>query len=123
MQYLFVGLGGMLGAMLRVAVQSLRIVPLQAWHSTMIINLAGSFAIGCLWLVLTHYNAPAWCSRLLVAGLLGGFTTFSSFSLDFIALVRDARWADAALYWSVSAVGGPLLCALAYWLMYKILNS
>ncbi|MBD5233578.1 MAG: CrcB family protein [Bacteroidales bacterium] len=118
----FVGIGAMAGAMLRFVLQSVVYSGSSPWLPILGINLTGCFIIGVLWVMLNYFSAPAWLVALLMPGLLGGFTTFSSFSLDFIALIRDSRLCTAALYWSASAVAGPLLCALGYWLTSKTLD-
>ena len=88
---LHVALGGAIGSVLRyLAVQALG-APL----ATLVVNVLGSFAIGALFVALgpkMHY-AP-----LLMAGLLGGFTTFSAFSLDTLKLVEAGQVLQAAAY-------------------------
>ena len=78
--YLQVAIGGAIGATARFAVYqvaSLWTAPI----STLLINVVGSFAMG----VLAYRIGPAY-APLLMAGVLGGFTTFSAFSLDALSL-------------------------------------
>jgi CrcB protein len=70
------------------------------------VNVAGSLAMGWFVAVL----APAW-HPLVLTGLLGGFTTFSAFSLDVLRLVEGGRPAAAALYAGGSVVLSCLACA------------
>jgi CrcB protein len=100
--YLLVAIGGALGSMARYGTG---VLVGKVWSAsfplgTMLINIAGSLAMGLLVGLLAR-TTPSWQSeaRLFVAvGVLGGFTTFSSFSLDAIAMIERGEWALAALY-------------------------
>ena len=59
---------------------------------------------------------------LIIAGLLGGFTTYSTFAFDSFDLFRNGRSVEAFLYIAVSLVGGLLLCALAFSFTEKLLK-
>ncbi|MCX7287635.1 MAG: CrcB family protein [Rhodobacterales bacterium] len=97
---LHVALGGAVGSVLRyLAVQAL-----GAPMATLVVNVLGSFAIGVLFVVLGPKMQYA---PLLMAGLLGGFTTFSSFSLDTLRLVEAGHILQAAAY-----VAGTVLLSL-----------
>lgn len=106
--YLLVALGGALGS---VARYGSGVLIGQAWrHSfplgTMLINIGGSLAMGLLVGYLAR-TTPAWQedARLFVAvGVLGGFTTFSAFSLDAIALFERGEIGQAFLYVLVSVI-------------------
>lgn len=86
---LLAALGGALGSGLRAGVGLALPFP---W-ATLGVNVLGSFLMGWLFAAL----APAW-HPLVLAGLLGGFTTFSAFSLDALRLVEAGRPGLAALY-------------------------
>lgn len=106
--FLLVGLGGALGAMARYGVGSLfgRTWPMSFPMSTMLINIAGSIMMG-LFIGLMARFLPTWQegARLFVAvGILGGFTTFSSFSLDTIVLIERGELISAGLYVLLSVV-------------------
>ena len=109
----FVALGGGLGA-------SLRYLALLAWPApwgTVAINVAGSFLIGLLAVPLllsergAHPLAP-----LLLTGVLGGFTTFSAFSLDTLRLIEGGRLGAAVLYVGGSVALSLLACGLGLFL-------
>lgn len=86
-----VALGGAIGSVLRfLAVQALG-APL----ATLIVNVLGSFAIGLLFEVL---GPKMQYGPLLMAGVLGGFTTFSAFSLDTLKLVETGHVLQATAY-------------------------
>jgi CrcB protein len=100
--FLLVGAGGAIGAMARYGVSFIagRLSPSAFPLATLLVNIAGALAMGLLigWLARV---LPPWQheARLFVAvGVLGGFTTFSAFSLDTITLIERGAVAQAALY-------------------------
>ena len=100
---LLVGLGGAAGSILRHLVSLSAAAALGTgfpW-GTLAVNAAGSAAIGAL--AALNLQDPA--RLLLVTGLLGGFTTFSAFSLETAHLWQRAPWL-AALYVAASLGGG-----------------
>ncbi|PZO75639.1 MAG: fluoride efflux transporter CrcB [Mesorhizobium amorphae] len=107
---LLVMLGGGLGAGARhlVNMGAARAPVLIPWQ-TAAINLCGSFLIGLLagWFARRAGTAPE-LRLFLITGVLGGFTTFSAFSLDFATLWQGGRAMQAAIYVAAS-VGGSLL--------------
>jgi fluoride exporter len=106
--YVLVGLGGALGSMGRYGAGILvaRLWPIAFPLATLVVNVAGSMLMGlCMGLLMRF--APAWQeeARLFVAvGVLGGFTTFSSFSLDTVRLLEGGAVAQALLYVALSVV-------------------
>ncbi|MGR4064553.1 MAG: fluoride efflux transporter CrcB [Vulcanimicrobiaceae bacterium] len=111
-----VGLGGAIGSILRFAVATIaaqRLGPGFPW-GTLVINVTGSFVIGVVAeLVQTRLvgSAPLVRSFLMI-GVLGGYTTFSTFSLDMLTLVGDRAPFLAAAYAVASVLLG-LLAAFA----------
>lgn len=107
---LLVALGGGIGAWLRFAAG--RLIGLSALpFATLSVNLAGSLAMGLLAGWLARHGTGAIGSgeqwRLLLGvGLLGGFTTFSAFSLELVNLIQRGQTGTAALYAAVSVLGG-----------------
>lgn len=92
---LIVGLGGALGAMLRYGVTSL--CAAINWSSnlgTFLINIFGSFAMGML--VSSCQQSP-WLMMATV-GVCGGFTTYSTFSMQSVTLLQQGKYGLAALY-------------------------
>lgn len=105
---LLVALGGALGACARFLVVSgaLRLFgPGFPW-GTLIVNVMGSIAMGAMVVLLIERlpDGPARLAPLVMTGLLGGFTTFSAFSLDAMQLLDRARWLAAAGYVSASVL-------------------
>jgi CrcB protein len=100
-----VALGGALGASLRylTGVATLRLMgPGFPW-GTLTVNVLGSFAMGVLVVTLAHLGGNRF-APLLMTGLLGGFTTFSAFSLDAVTLYERGEVALAGGYVAASVV-------------------
>jgi CrcB protein len=116
---LLVMLGGAIGAGLRhlVGGASLRLLgPGFPW-GTLAVNLAGGLAMGLLagWLVRTGGSDG---TRLFVGvGILGGFTTFSAFSLEMGGMLQRGEIGIAAAYVAASVIGSVLLLFAGLWLM------
>lgn len=97
---LVIALGAAIGANLRYVLSSW---VAQQWgvafpYGTLLINVLGSFAIGLILTLATTRIAinTSW-RLLLVTGLLGGFTTFSTFSYETYALLVDGSWLEAGV--------------------------
>lgn len=107
-----IALGGALGAVLRFATVafSQRVLGAEFPWGTLAVNVLGSFAMGAVF-VLVLDRGDAGLQRyapLLMPGLLGGFTTFSAFSLETFQLIDRGRTLAAAAY-----VGGSVALGLA----------
>lgn len=104
--FLLVGAGGALGAMLRYGVSSLagHFWPSPFPYATLFVNVVGSLAMGVLVGLLARTLPPMQNEiRLFIAvGVLGGFTTFSAFSLDAVTLVERGQWGQSATYMLLS---------------------
>jgi fluoride exporter len=117
MPYLWIAIGSALGGMARYwcAVWSAsHMGELFPW-GTLIVNVAGSFVIGFFGtLTGSDGRLPVGAeARLFVmVGFCGGFTTFSSFSLQTLLLLREGDWMRAG----GNVVGSVALCMLAVWL-------
>lgn len=112
MQLCFVGIGGALGAMLRYGL--LQSLPLRQPGSfpwaIFSANVLGSFLIGFISIYLASKTTDNPALRLfLMVGLLGGFTTFSSFSLDTVHLIQSGYVFKAM----TNIIGTVFLCLLA----------
>ncbi|MDQ8161213.1 MAG: fluoride efflux transporter CrcB [Gemmatimonadota bacterium] len=104
-----VALGGAIGSVARYAV--------GVWLAraggtfpvaTLLINVTGSFLIGLFARLFEAPDANPVLRAALTVGLCGGFTTFSTFSAETIALLQQGRAARAAVYVTVSIVAGVL---------------
>ncbi|WP_136439802.1 fluoride efflux transporter CrcB [Pacificoceanicola onchidii] len=100
-----VALGGALGASGRylTGLWAARLLGKDFPWGTLIVNVAGSFAMGVIVVVLLHLTDNRY-APLLMTGVLGGFTTFSAFSLDAVTLYERGAVAVAAGYVLASVV-------------------
>ena len=120
---LIVGSGGFLGALARYGLSGLvqRQVPHVAFpYGTLVVNLVGCLAIGVIvGLVETRQLFGAEFRRFALVGILGGFTTFSTFGYETFAMLREAEYLRAILN-----VGVQVLLGLALvWLGYNLAAS
>ena len=108
---LSVALGGAIGAVLRYAVGLAVVFPI----GTLAVNVAGSFAIGLVWVIFAARGLQGWLP-FVMTGILGGFTTFSAFSLDTLRLVETGRLAAAGGYVMASVLVSLAACAAGLWI-------
>lgn len=104
---LIVAAGGAVGSVTRhlVGTASLRLFGSGFPVGTMVVNIVGSFLMGVFIELLAQRFSASEQLRLLVAtGFLGGFTTFSAFSLDFITLWQRGETVAAVAYATVSVI-------------------
>lgn len=105
---LLVAFGGAIGAVLRhlAGMASLRILGHSFPYGTLFVNIVGSFIMGLFVAWLAHrVSGTSNEFRLFVAtGILGGFTTFSAFSLDVALLTERGELGAAALYIATSVL-------------------
>lgn len=98
--YIATGVGGALGAMLRVGMS--KALPLALFGipiNILCINVLGCFFMGLLTEAMgLHWSASDNMHYFLISGLLGGFTTFSAFSLEFGLLCEKHSYSIALLY-------------------------
>ena len=104
---LYVGLGGFIGSILRylVFLSSNHLLGSNLPYSTIIVNIIGSFFIGFLYQFFNNYIFISESTKLLLTvGFLGGFTTFSTFSIDAFMLYRNYGKFFAVSYIILSVV-------------------
>jgi CrcB protein len=105
---LLVFVGGGVGATLRFGINRWLAEYEWAKHfpcATFFINVVGSFALGIL--VVAYHDRPGW-RALLGVGVCGGFTTFSTLSVETLDLLEDERYATAGVYVVGSVLAGLL---------------
>jgi CrcB protein len=108
---LAIGAGGALGSILRysLAAAAHRVVVTTFPIGTLIVNVVGSFAIGILYVwLIERFGLRPEMRAFLIVGVLGGFTTFSSFSLETVTLLMQASYGRAAL----NVVASVVVCLL-----------
>lgn len=95
LQFIYVGIGGAIGCMLRYGATV--IANMASWSqviTTLAVNALGSFLIGGLFTCVHRQSLYA----LLITGICGGFTTFSTFSLQAVQLLQQGKHTPAILY-------------------------
>lgn len=122
--WLAVAAGGMIGAVLRHAVNVVTIKTFGPGFplSTMIVNIVGSFAMGALVAAMAHAGHISNEVRLFLAvGLLGSFTTFSTFSLDIYTLYERQAYGPLLGYALGSFALSILGLVLGLWAVRRLL--
>lgn len=120
-ELLAVGVGGATGSVVRYLLSYV----LLAGHTlcgfpagTFVVNAAGSLLIG----IVLESTSSATAGWLLAVGFCGGFTTFSTFSVDAVRLLRAECYGTAALYIALSAAVCIAFAALGLWIGHFIKN-
>jgi CrcB protein len=120
--YLWIGIGGALGSVGRYWLNGLVSARFETFPmGTLVINVLGSFIIG-IFAALTmpegrmSSEGRAFATQFVMIGLCGGFTTFSSFSLQTLNLLRDREW----LYAGGNVLLSVIVCLVATWLGYLL---
>ena len=113
----FVALGGGIGAARRYGLTELcnrhggAIFP----YGTVLANVIGSFLIGLLFVFFaSHSDLPPVVKLLFVTGILGGFTTFSTYNMELLTFVRTGEFTMALLYLALNVGVGFVACWLGY---------
>jgi CrcB protein len=124
MSYVWVALGGALGSVARFGCGSIaaRLAGSAFPWGTLLVNVTGSLVIGALAGLVATDGRPlvtGGARAFLMVGVLGGFTTFSSFSLETLELARGGAWPAAAL----NVVASFALCLLAVSLGYLVAGA
>jgi CrcB protein len=117
---LLVGAGGFAGSIARFLSQHLvlKYYPSSFPWGTLLVNITGCFLIGLIYALAEKGTLISPEVRLLLAtGFCGGFTTFSSFAYENIALMRDGEWLYAFLYIVASVVVGLLAAYLGLFII------
>ncbi len=127
MKIIAIACGGVLGALLRYAVSGFTYRFTSA-HSafpwgTLAVNLAGCFAAGLLWGVSERAVLSPHFKPFVFVGVLGAFTTFSTFGLESFHLLRDGEYAVALFNIAANNLAGLLLLYLGYVASQYLLRS
>ncbi len=117
---ILVGIGGFFGSIARYGAMFffVKTISEKAFYGTLMVNLIGSFTIGLLIGWFDKISGSVYL--LLVIGFCGGFTTFSTFSMDGIRLLKSGLGIDFLIYALSSIVGSLLLCYAGFTLVSKI---
>ncbi len=116
MKFLFISLGGAIGALLRYGISGLPhryTVSVFPW-GTLAVNILGAFLIGFLWGTSERVDIAPNIRTFLFVGVLGAFTTFSTYSLESINMLRDGEIKLALVYILASNFACIGLCFLGF---------
>jgi CrcB protein len=121
MGYLWVAIGGALGSVARYGFTGLvaRVAGVTFPWGTLLVNVLGSLVIGVLGALASADGKPLVAGdarAFLMVGVLGGFTTFSSFSIDTLSLARSGAWGAAG----ANVLGSVVLCLVAVAIGYYV---
>ncbi len=120
---LLIALGGGIGSILRFLISA----GIHEWMNrvffwgTISVNIIGSFIIGGAWAFFEQYQHHDNLRLFLMIGLLGGFTTFSSFSLETLTLFKNGDFKLAISYVLISNIGGISAAFMSYYLFKTLL--
>ncbi len=117
-----VAAGAAAGGALRFITMNVLVTSSAPGAGTMAVNLIGCVLIGVLTALLEHFGASRTLQLALVTGLLGGFTTFSTFALDAVSMLDRGLYAHCARYLFISVSVGIALCGLSLFGTYKLLQ-
>ncbi|GED14152.1 fluoride efflux transporter CrcB [Aneurinibacillus migulanus] len=112
MVYLFIGLGGILGAVLRYGIGTWSGIQTETGFPlpTLLINLAGCFILAFFYTITTtRFTVHPHFRTSFGTGFVGSFTTFSTFGYETLELLQSGRYGLAAIYIALSLIGGYIL--------------
>lgn len=123
----FVMSGGALGALLRYGVYgamrdfqpAIHWLPHFPW-ATFLINMMGSFLFGLLAALIPHVPWGESLRALFLTGILGAFTTFSTFSFELFSLMQQGEFKIALLYSALSVMVGIISVFIGYYFMKEL---
>ena len=113
--------GGGLGALLRYGIISniSKILPSTFPYGTLTVNILGALLIGIAYSLLSQKISISENLKLFITvGFLGGFTTFSTFNLDFFQLIESSKIAAAMLY----ALGTFITTIIGFYAGYSVIR-
>lgn len=120
--FIYIFLGGGLGSVLRYLVYvALKSAGTAASFpiATFLVNMGGCFFIGAAYVLSERLSLSLELRQMLTVGLCGGFTTFSAFSFEGLAMLKDGLYGAFLLYVILSILAGIALALLGAWVATK----
>ena len=120
LKVIYIGFGGFIGSILRYSIYifSNNILGYSSPVATLFVNILGCFLIGTVYQLLNGYLVISENLRLfIIIGLLGGFTTFSAFSIDVYLIYQNSGKMIATAYAILSIVFSLLALLIGVWLI------
>ena len=121
-KWFLIAVGGAFGSVCRYGLSGLvsRTANSTFPWGTITVNILGCLLMGVLFRGFVHFSALREEYRVaILVGVLGGFTTFSSFGIDAFRLFNDGQWRHAAGYIVLTNVG----CLVAVWIGYRVMEK
>lgn len=110
-----VGAGGFIGSILRYLIAMLMLQVRAGFPlGTLLVNIIGSLFIGLLMGIFEKYTGIDALKNFLIIGVLGGFTTFSSFTWEALHLLQEGAYIQFLAYVLISVILGLIVCFLGY---------
>lgn len=105
---LLVGLGGGIGSILRYIISyfTLKYFKSELPVATFLVNIIGCFLVGVLFNTIGSQNVNSTLKLLFIIGFCGGFTTFSAFAYENVAMLQAAQYSKTLLYTLLSIITG-----------------
>lgn len=117
-----VALGGAMGSLLRYIVGQVGRISAEKGLGTFIVNVSGCFLIGVLYVLLSRWEFSQQWRLFLMIGLLGGFTTFSSYVLDAVTMAQSGEIVRSIGYVLLTNVLGLSAALLGLWVTSYIIK-
>ena len=124
LRFFVIALGGAIGTLLRYIAGGLDyrfsggVFPI----STLVVNVTGSLVIGFLWGIVDRFTVSPNVRLFVFIGILGGYTTFSTFSLETFNLMRDGEYRIALMNVILSVILSITAVFLGYFVSKTLLN-
>ncbi len=121
---LYVAVGGAIGSVFRYVLSGGIHVWINSTYpwGTFLVNLTGSFLAGFLWRFFEDMLIPQYMRPFIFIGILGGFTTFSSYMLETLNLLRDGEWLPALGNLALHNICGIIVICAGFMLAQLSLN-
>nr|WP_136252226.1 fluoride efflux transporter CrcB [Ningiella ruwaisensis] len=120
--YVYVAIGGAIGACLRLFtnVVFINLLGKSSVFATLSVNVVGSFCIGLAYAhFMTHSQINDDLKMFIIVGILGALTTFSTFSLEVLLLLQQGEWLHAV----ITVFLNVCLCVLAVWCAMMLIKG
>lgn len=117
---LIVSFGGALGTLLRFIISKVFVSSSAVFTYVCLVNIIGCLVAGFIAGYMDRHIHSEAMRLFLITGIMGGFTTFSAFSLDVLNIVHKGKAGDAIIYIAISMIGSILAAIAGYYLSSRI---